>query len=84
MVVQNGSQKWNEHDEISKVANFETAVAYIIEVFFIENTVYFMGILPGPRELSVLERCPQGEVRLYLYMYLATNYLSRSQNVEED
>ena len=34
----------------------------IIEVLFIENIG--MGILPGPRELSVIERCPQGEVRL--------------------
>ena len=27
MLVQNSCQKWKEHDEISKIANFETAVA---------------------------------------------------------
>ena len=26
VVVQNGCQKWKEHNEISKVANFETTV----------------------------------------------------------
>ena len=27
MSVQNGGQKWKEHDKITTIANFETAVA---------------------------------------------------------
>ena len=29
-----------------------------------------VGIFPGPSELFVLERCPKGEVRLYIYFSL--------------
>ena len=34
VVLQNGCQKWKEHDEINKIANFDTAEFYIVVLKF--------------------------------------------------